>query len=81
MKTNMYLLVGEHYNMTNQEGHDVMKVIEGEKPIDFEFQNSKGEKFKLSSLLNQKKKNSYLLLSKRFYTWLYHRGRGICERL
>ena len=51
----MYLLVCEHYNMTNQEGHDVMKVIEGDKPFDFEFQNSKGEKFKLSSLLNQKK--------------------------
>jgi peroxiredoxin Q/BCP len=56
MKTNTYLLVCEHYNMTNQEGHDVIKVIEGDKPIDFEFQNSKGEKFKLSSLLNQKKK-------------------------
>lgn len=55
MKTNTYLLVCEHYNMTNQEGFDVMKVIEGDKPFDFEFQNSKGEKFKLSNLLNQKK--------------------------
>ena len=62
--------------MTNQEGHDEMKIREGDKPFDFEFQNSKGEKFKLSNLLNQKK-NSYLLLSKRFYTWLYRRGRGI----
>jgi len=41
--------------MTNQEGYDVVKVKEGDKPFDFEYQNSKGEKFKLSELLNQKK--------------------------
>ncbi len=51
----MYFLVYYYYNMTNQEGYDVVKVKEGDKPFDFEYQNSKGEKFKLSNLLNQKK--------------------------
>ncbi|WP_144730184.1 peroxiredoxin [Candidatus Nitrosocosmicus arcticus] len=32
-----------------------MKVKEGDKPVDFEYQNPKGEKFKLSKLLNQRK--------------------------
>ncbi|TVP40706.1 alkyl hydroperoxide reductase/Thiol spific antioxidant family protein [Candidatus Nitrosocosmicus arcticus] len=41
--------------MTNQEDYNVMKVKEGDKPVDFEYQNPKGEKFKLSKLLNQRK--------------------------
>jgi peroxiredoxin Q/BCP len=32
-----------------------MKVKEGDKPFDFEYQNSKGDKFKLSKLLEQKR--------------------------
>ena len=39
--------------MTNQEGYDVVKVKEGDQPFDFEYQDSKGEKFKLSELLKQ----------------------------
>ena len=41
--------------MTNPKDHDVMKVKEGDKPFDFEYQDSNGNEFKLSNLLEQKK--------------------------
>ena len=41
--------------MTNQKENDVMRVKEGDKPFDFEYQDSKGNEFKLSNLLKQKK--------------------------
>src|SRR5215210_8991010 len=41
--------------MTNQKDDDVMKVNEGDKPFDFEYQDSKGDEFKLSNLLELKK--------------------------
>jgi len=41
--------------MTNQKEGDLMKVKEGDNPFDFEYQDSKGNKFKLADLLKQKK--------------------------
>ena len=41
--------------MTNQKDNDLMKLKEGDKPFDFEYQDSKGNEFKLSNLLKQKK--------------------------
>ena len=41
--------------MTNQKDGDLMKVKEGDNPFDFEFQDSRGNKFKLADLLKQKK--------------------------
>ena len=41
--------------MTNQKDDDLMKLKEGDKPFDFEYQDSKGDEFKLSNLLKQKK--------------------------
>ena len=41
--------------MTNQKEGDLMKVKEGDNPFDFEYQDSKGNKFKLADLLTQKK--------------------------
>ncbi len=40
--------------MTNQKDYEI-QVKEGDKPFDFEYQDSKGNKFKLSNMLGHKK--------------------------
>jgi len=40
--------------MTNQKDYEI-QVKEGDKPFDFEYQDSKGHKFKLSNMLGHKK--------------------------
>jgi len=40
--------------MTNQKDYE-MQVKEGDKPFDFEYQDSTGNKFKLSNMLGNKK--------------------------
>jgi peroxiredoxin Q/BCP len=40
--------------MENKKDQDMIKVKEGDKPFDFEYQDSKGNKFNLFTLLKQK---------------------------